>query len=78
MLSDCVFQDFVDEKQESLILAQTNNLAMVRFSTSAQGINGNIVRLGTDTGIKIQINRSQFTNMRFCKGMLVYRAGPYF
>ena len=37
---------------------------------------GNLLRLGADNGAKITITNSSFTNLRLCKGLIVYRKGP--
>lgn len=37
---------------------------------------GNLLKLGTDNGAKIEIIDSSFLYLRLCKGMLVYRPEP--
>lgn len=44
--------------------------------TSLADGEGNLLRLGADNGAKITIKDSTFTNIRLCKGLIVYRKGP--
>lgn len=75
-LRNCTFEYFFRD-YEALIYVENNNM-QIQNMTAAENANDpkNLMIYGDDRGANIFVQRSTFTNSRFCKGLIVYERLP--